>query len=562
VYQVLARKWRPKKFNDVIGQEHITKTLVNSIEKNKVAHAYLFTGTRGVGKTTIARIFAKSLRCENRLEDFNPCGECNSCKSIDSSNSLDYVEIDGASNNSVDNIRELIENVNYLPSSGKYKVYVIDEVHMLSNSAFNALLKTLEEPPAHVVFIFATTDPHKLLGTVLSRCQRFDFKNVSNDLLVDHVNKICKAEGIQFENESLVRVLARHGDGSVRDTLSLLDQVISLSTTENISEKELFYGLGLINQEVIDNILNAILLKDKDLFVKNMAKAKEENISYTKFLSQLLDSLFNLISEIDNPKFISQEKFKDINFQFISTAELMWMYESVLKDSNWVLQSFDIMRALEFSLLKVVEREEILNINPKKKSSVNQVVQQQPQEIGPEAGIEKVSAIIDEVVAKEEIVDVVEAVEDVKEVEEEFVEKNWDNFISFAMTQNKAIAVNLERAILNDDFDPQNLVILFGEEEKIFRDFLSDPDNFKSLLNILAMFIESTPDKVNISIRMLDNETKENQNLMNKVEKVEQEELINKEELENKLINNKFVKQAEDLFNTKVSKIVLGKNKD
>jgi DNA polymerase-3 subunit gamma/tau len=176
VYQVLARKWRPKKFNDVIGQEHITKTLVNSIEKNKVAHAYLFTGTRGVGKTTIARIFAKSLRCENRLEDFNPCGECNSCKSIDSSNSLDYVEIDGASNNSVDNIRELIENVNYLPSSGKYKVYVIDEVHMLSNSAFNALLKTLEEPPAHVVFIFATTDPHKLLGTVLSRCQRFDFK--------------------------------------------------------------------------------------------------------------------------------------------------------------------------------------------------------------------------------------------------------------------------------------------------------------------------------------------------------------------------------------------------
>lgn len=161
-YQVLARKWRPKTFNEVIGQDHIARTLQNSILKEKIAHAYLFTGTRGVGKTTIARIFAKAIRCENLDDKGNPCLECSSCKSIDQSNALDYVEIDGASNNSVDNIRELIENAQYLPSSGKYKVYVVDEVHMLSTSAFNALLKTLEEPPAHVIFIFATTDPHQL----------------------------------------------------------------------------------------------------------------------------------------------------------------------------------------------------------------------------------------------------------------------------------------------------------------------------------------------------------------------------------------------------------------
>ena len=557
MYQVLARKWRPKKFEDVIGQEHITRTLVNSIQKNKVAHAYLFTGTRGVGKTTIARIFAKSLRCENRQEDLNPCGECNSCKSIDSSNSLDYIEIDGASNNSVDNIRELIENVNYLPSYGEYKVYVIDEVHMLSNSAFNALLKTLEEPPKHVVFIFATTDPHKLLGTVLSRCQRFDFKSVSNELLINHINKVCSAEEIKFESDLLVKTLARHGDGSVRDTLSLLDQVISLSTSETITEKELYYGLGLVNQEIIDNILNAILLKDKELFVASSNRAKEENISYTKFLSQLLDSLFNLISEIDNPQYVSQEKFKEINFQFISTAELMWIYESILKDSNWVLQSFDIMRALEFSLLKTVEREEILGLESKKKPRVNQVVQQQPQEtINLESKLKPQVEVAQSIEKKSES----EPVDEI--VEEEFVEKNWENFINFAMGENKAVAVNLERAILNEDFDPQNLEIIFSEEEKIFKDFLSEPDNFKSLLNILAMFIESTPDQVKIIIKSLDNETKETQNLMNRVEKEEKQELINKEELENKLINNKFVKQAEDLFNTKVSKIVLGKNKD
>src|SRR5690349_18231976 len=202
-YQVLARKWRPKQFEEVVGQTHVTRTLQNAIKQEKLAHAYLFTGTRGVGKTSIARLFAKAIRCENRKPDCNPCLVCQSCKDIDSGNSMDYIEIDGASNNSVDDVRSLIENVQYLPTRGKYKIYVIDEVHMLSVSAFNALLKTLEEPPHHAIFMLATTDPQKLLGTVISRTQRYDFKNVPVEQLTQHLMNIAKAEGITFTSPTV-----------------------------------------------------------------------------------------------------------------------------------------------------------------------------------------------------------------------------------------------------------------------------------------------------------------------------------------------------------------------
>ena len=212
-YQVLARKWRPKNFNEVIGQDHITRTLKNSVKTQKIAHAYLLTGTRGVGKTTIARIFAKAIRCENLQNETEPCLVCDACTAVDKSQSIDYIEIDGASNNSVEDVRELIENVQYLPTSGKYKVYVVDEVHMLTVNAFNALLKTLEEPPEHVVFIFATTDPQKLLGTVLSRCQRLDFKNVSVDVIKNHLAKIIEQEKLSVESENILYAIAKYARG-------------------------------------------------------------------------------------------------------------------------------------------------------------------------------------------------------------------------------------------------------------------------------------------------------------------------------------------------------------
>ncbi len=224
-YQALYRKWRPKTFDDVIGQNHIINTLKNEIIENKTAHAYLFTGTRGTGKTSTAKIFSRAVNCQNP-QNGNPCNECDICKGILNESILDVIEIDAASNTGVDNIREIIEQCRYAAASTKYKIYIIDEVHMLSESAFNALLKTLEEPPEHVKFILATTEVHKVPATILSRCQRFDFKTIDAFEIVEAMRKILLAENIEVENDALEYV-AFLGDGSMRDSLSILDRCIA-----------------------------------------------------------------------------------------------------------------------------------------------------------------------------------------------------------------------------------------------------------------------------------------------------------------------------------------------
>jgi len=224
-YQALYRKWSPLTFDDVIGQSHITQTLVNEIVHNRIAHAYLFCGTRGTGKTSTAKIFSRAINCLNN-HNGNPCNECEICKGILDGSNMDVVEIDAASNNGVDNIREIRDEVAYAPSKSKYKVYIIDEVHMLSSGAFNALLKTLEEPPSHVIFILATTESHKIPATILSRCQRFDFKRISTDDVVNRLKQIIQKDHINIDDKGL-RLIARVSDGSMRDALSILDQCIA-----------------------------------------------------------------------------------------------------------------------------------------------------------------------------------------------------------------------------------------------------------------------------------------------------------------------------------------------
>ena len=256
MYLALYRKYRPRTFEEVIGQEHIVKTLINQIKLNKISHAYLFTGSRGTGKTSTAKIFAKAINCENS-KNGSPCLECETCKSLDKTN-IDVLEIDAASNNGVDEIRELREKVKYPPVVGKYKVYIIDEVHMLSPSAFNALLKTLEEPPAHTVFILATTEVHKLPATILSRCLRFDYKLVSLDDLSALLRKILQEENVKFD-EQAINIIARAGEGSVRDTLSIADRCVSFAGDELTYQKVLSV-LGVSQREILikitDNILN------------------------------------------------------------------------------------------------------------------------------------------------------------------------------------------------------------------------------------------------------------------------------------------------------------------
>jgi DNA polymerase-3 subunit gamma/tau len=259
---VSARKYRPQNFNTVVGQAHITTTLKNAIKNNQLAHAFLFCGPRGVGKTTCARILAKTINCENQTKDGEACNTCNSCVSFDAGTSLNIHELDAASNNSVDDIRSLVEQVRFAPQAGKYKVYIVDEVHMLSTAAFNAFLKTLEEPPPFAIFILATTEKHKILPTILSRCQIFDFKRITNNDTVEHLQEICDKEEIEAEKAAL-HIIAQKSEGCLRDALSILDKIVSFSN-------------GQLNYS---NTLEHLNILDEDYYFKFLDFMQQQNMS-------------------------------------------------------------------------------------------------------------------------------------------------------------------------------------------------------------------------------------------------------------------------------------------
>ena len=259
-YQALYRKYRPVSFDGVAGQKPIVKTLQNAVRQHRIAHAYLFCGTRGTGKTTVAKIFAKAVNCEHPV-DGSPCGECQSCKAIAAGSSMNVIEIDAASNNGVENIRQIREEVSYSPTQGKYKVYIIDEVHMLSIGAFNALLKTLEEPPSYVIFILATTESHKIPITILSRCQKYDFRRISIETISARLMDLLEQEGVEAE-EKAVRYVAKAGDGSMRDALSLLDQCIAFYLGEPLTYDHVLEVLGAVDTEVFSRLLRSILAND------------------------------------------------------------------------------------------------------------------------------------------------------------------------------------------------------------------------------------------------------------------------------------------------------------
>jgi len=290
-YLVLARKWRPKRFAELVGQEHVVRALTNALETGRVHHAFLFTGTRGVGKTTIARIFAKSLNCE-RGTGADPCGECETCLAIDAGRYIDLLEIDAASNTGVDNVRELIENAQYMPSRGKYKVYLIDEVHMLSKQAFNALLKTLEEPPEHVKFLFATTDPEKLLVTVLSRCLQFNLKRLDEAQIRGQISKILGAENIEADDDA-VRQLAHAADGSLRDGLSLLDQAIAYAGGR-LDGTTVAAMLGTVDRNRVQALLSALADGDGVRLLDEAAQLAEFSPDWGSVLDALAEALHRI----------------------------------------------------------------------------------------------------------------------------------------------------------------------------------------------------------------------------------------------------------------------------
>lgn len=292
-FLVSARKYRPSKFVDVVGQQHITTTLKNAIKSEQVAQSFLFCGPRGVGKTTCARILAKVLNCENQTEDFEPCNECGSCTSFNQNASFNIFELDAASNNSVEDIRQLIEQVRFAPQTGKYKVYIIDEVHMLSSAAFNAFLKTLEEPPSYAIFILATTEKHKLLPTIISRCQVFDFHRITNQAIVEHLSYIAKEEDTEVETEAL-HIVAQKADGGLRDALSIYDRMSSFSAGK-ITYQSVLENLNVLDYDYFFKITDNVLLQDRSALMLTLDEILRNGFDGGEFINGLASHLRNLM---------------------------------------------------------------------------------------------------------------------------------------------------------------------------------------------------------------------------------------------------------------------------
>ena len=354
-YLVLARKWRPKTFSDTVGQEHVLRALVNALESGRLHHAYLFAGTRGVGKTTIARILAKALNCESGVTA-EPCGTCSACTEIDEGRFIDLIEVDAASKTKVDDTRDLLDNVQYAPARGRYKVYLIDEGHMLSKSSFNALLKTLEEPPPHVKFLLATTDPQKLPVTVLSRCLQFNLTRLTPRLIHDRLEFICEAEGIEAENSALA-MIARAADGSMRDALSLLDQAIAYCGGK-VEQASVAVMLGTIDREHVSRLIELLACGDAAGIIAALEEIDTQFPDYARLLEDLARDLQKIavcqvVGSIDDDEELSNEHIAALA-ETLSAADVQLFYQTALIGRRDLHLAPDPRGGAEMTLLRML----------------------------------------------------------------------------------------------------------------------------------------------------------------------------------------------------------------
>jgi DNA polymerase III subunit gamma/tau len=481
-YIVLARKYRPQTFAEVYSQEHITQILANAIKTNRIAHAYLFTGPRGVGKTSMARILAKSLNCVNGPTD-TPCGECYNCKEITASTSVDVIEIDGASNTGVDDVRDLQKELFYAPNQSNYKIYIIDEVHMLSKNAFNALLKTLEEPPENVVFIFATTEPQKVLPTIISRCQRFDFRRIPVEDIITNLKHISQLEQIDIDEESLY-LIARKSDGGMRDALSLLDQVLSFADGPvNINlVREVFSELPLI---IHIGMMQSIMNHDSNSLIQQYHDIVNQGIDLVEFLNSFMEFLrqLNLCKIGLEPKGILKEDLDIIKnlADSISINNLLYMISLLIQLKQDLKISSHPGIMIEVILIKMTRLEEMQDLSEilaqlRNLPESTAISIQTKENKKPLPTVEK-PVIVDKLPDSAIEIDYVPP-KKVRELTKEHVLENWDNFVNKIKSSKKMLSIYLKKEYISSvksdiifmDFDSTVQYKMVSEA----KDFLND----------------------------------------------------------------------------------------
>jgi DNA polymerase-3 subunit gamma/tau len=482
-YEVLARKWRPMIFEDVLGQEHITKTLVNAVNTDRLAHAYLFSGARGVGKTSVARILAKAINCSRRAKG-NPCNECPSCLGITEGSSVDVHEIDGASNRGIDEIRDLRENIKYMPSSGKFRVYIIDEVHMLTLPAFNALLKTLEEPPPHVKFIFATTEPHKVPVTILSRCQRFDFKRIPIRLILQQLAKITKEERIEISQSGLA-VIAREAEGSMRDAESLLDQVTSY-TGSKVEDKDITEILGIIDQALIFETSAAIIDGLPDKCLEIIERVYNYGYDLKEFYRAVMDQFRNLMMCLASPQKALSDIMEDDREEFRKQAERAGL-EKLQQSLNLLISREETLRytshprlVLETIMIKLSQLGELLSMG----DILDRIEMLEKRlNITPLSGDGVSSGKVSEPETEWE------SEEGQSGAQENTVEEpSWDDFLNYLASRSRAM-YNVLREWKVKSFGGETLEIMRGKSP-FSAGYLDDEERFNKLLGYCKDFFK------------------------------------------------------------------------